>query len=493
MKQLSAVGFLFVILVTSCSARDGDFPEPGSIRFGAEEAPDIPSYEEFAGQLRVPAEVAEVVLPTVVSITSTKIDTVVYRNPFGDDLFRHFFGMPSPPRGRDDRREQYEKREQRRSGIGSGVIVSDSGYILTNSHVIHGADEITVRLYDEREYTAEIIGVDTLSDVGVIRINESFDSLPVIHLGDSDALRPGDWVMAAGNPFNLNSTVTSGIVSALGRRAAGNEMYQDFIQTDAAINPGNSGGALVNKRGDLIGINTMIYTRSGGYMGIGFAIPINMARSIMEQLVYSGTVSRGWLGVSIGELDYNMMRAFGLEERGVLINDVFEDQPAAEGGIESGDVILAIDGIRTVNPNDLRNVVAAILPDTEVPVRLFRNGEEITRSVVMGDRADFSDEEPRSRRRSDAEDNLVFDRLGIHLSASDGDGFVIDRLEPTSPAARAGLQEDDVVVELRRQGRFIPIESLSQLENAVKETPEGSSLVLRIIRQGRPFFAAIRL
>ncbi|MCP4711199.1 MAG: trypsin-like serine protease, partial [Planctomycetes bacterium] len=259
----------------------------------------------------------------------------------GGSPFDEFFGNP---RRRQQQPQQPQKRqeERRTSGVGSGVIVSKDGYILTNYHVVGEADEITIETYDEREFEAEIIGVDSLSDVAVIKIKEKVNDLPVAYLGDSKNLRPGDWVMAVGNPFNLSSTVTTGIVSALGRQTAGITMYQNFIQTDAAINPGNSGGALVNIEGELIGINTMIFTRSGGYMGIGFAIPINMAKTIMEQLIYKGQVSRGWLGVQIGDIDHNMKDALGLKNRkGVLINDVFDGQPAKKAGIKIGDVILS--------------------------------------------------------------------------------------------------------------------------------------------------------
>jgi serine protease Do len=481
-----------VLFVTSCSAEEAQEPQSGSVEFGARTRPSLESFEEYSRHLSIPAEVADVVLPTVVSVNSTKIDTVVYRNPFGGDLFRYFFGAPHP-RERGDEQEPYQKREQRRSGIGSGVIVSDSGYILTNSHVIQGADEITVRLYDEREYTAEIVGIDTLSDVGVIKINEEFEQLPVAYFGDSDDLRPGDWVMAAGNPFNLSSTVTTGIVSALGRRAAPGEMYQNFIQTDAAINPGNSGGALVNMRGELVGINTMIYTRTGGYMGIGFAIPINMAKNIMHQLVYEGEVSRGWIGVSIGEMDYNMMRAFNLDRSGVIINEVFDDQPADRAGIKSGDVILSVAGKKTSNPNELRNVIASIIPGSDVSVVVFRDGEEKRLTLEVASRDEYADSEtgggdnPVEPEKS----AVLVEKMGVRLSREE-QGFLVEEVKPASPAARAGLSPRDIIQQVRVGGHFVTLEELDTLEELVEKAQPGQSLVLRILRGGRPFFAAVR-
>ncbi len=277
MKQQRSlpVALVFTLTLLFCSALYAkERPKEGSIRFGSRSKPTIENVEAYKDIINLPADVAEAVLPTVVSITSTTIDTVLQRNP----MQQYYYGNPhrgyQQPRG-------YAPKERRSSGVGSGVIVSKEGYILTNSHVVKGADEIQVKLYDDRVFDATIIGVDSLSDVAVIKISEKVKDLPVVHLGSSDKLRPGEWVMAVGNPFSLESTVTTGIVSALGRKTQ-DGMYQDFIQTDAAINPGNSGGALVNIEGELIGINTMIYTRSGGYMGIGFAIPIKMAKRIME-------------------------------------------------------------------------------------------------------------------------------------------------------------------------------------------------------------------
>ena len=326
LKPIIPISFsLAVAIVTafavhySCSFADSKHPDRGSISFGADKPPEI--HLGALGPFKTAiADVAEKVVPTVVSVIPTKVDTVTFsNNPFyqffgGDDPFGgmgDFFGIPQQ-RGRQNK-PPVEKREYRQQGLGSGVIVSKDGYILTNYHVVAGANEIEVKTTDKRSFKADVVGTDSLADVAVIKIREKVKDLPVAYLGNSDKLRPGDWAIAVGNPFSLTSSVTLGIVSALKRTApGGSDNYQNFIQTDAAINPGNSGGALVNIDGELIGINTMIYTQSGGYMGIGFAIPINMARSIMEDLIFEGKVSRGWLGVSIQELDPASRQAMGI-------------------------------------------------------------------------------------------------------------------------------------------------------------------------------------
>jgi serine protease Do len=304
--SLTVIACIAVALVVhgTCSFAESGRPERGSIVFGADQKPDIRSSAQLGAFKTIIADVAEKVVPTVVSVIPTKIDTVIFSNnpfyqffggdPFGGG-FEDFFG-PAPHGRQRQNQPPVEKREYRQQGLGSGVIVSKDGYILTNYHVVAGANEIEVKTADKRNFRADVVGLDSLADVAVIKIKEKVHDLPVAYLGNSDKLRAGDWAIAVGNPFSLTSSVTLGIVSALNRTAQeGSDTYQNFIQTDAAINPGNSGGALVNIDGELIGINTMIYTQSGGYMGIGFAIPINMARQIMEDLIYEGKVSRGWL------------------------------------------------------------------------------------------------------------------------------------------------------------------------------------------------------
>lgn len=478
------------------------------VTFGSTEKPNIKVPAQFAGFKSVFADVAEKVLPTVVSITSTTIDTVeTYnrRNPL-----QEFFGFPSPYQ---ERREPGEKREQRRSGSGSGVIVSKDGYILTNYHVVGKADEIIVETYDEREYEAEIVGVDSLSDVAVIKIKESegVDNLPAAYLGDSSKLRPGDWAMAIGNPFSLSSTVTTGIVSALGRQTGGTTMYQNFIQTDAAINPGNSGGALVNIEGELIGINTMIYTRSGGYMGIGFAIPINMAKDIMEQIIEDGKVTRGWLGVSIADIDKNMREALGLKnKRGVLINKVFPDQPAAKAGIKDGDVVISIDGVKTKDVNTLRNVVAAVSPGKEVEIGIIRDGKEKTLTAVLAKRPnkpgeisstdDTSNEEkPEESDSFDLTEKAGFKVGNItkdiaqELKLKDRKGAIVTEVNSSSRAAQKGLRQNDIIKKVKVQNRgWERIKSAKQLNKIFKKVPKQASVLIQVERGEQLFFLAFR-
>ncbi|MDG5813668.1 DegQ family serine endoprotease [Chitinispirillales bacterium ANBcel5] len=485
-------------------------PERGSIQFGAQKQPNIETAPAMEGFANVVADVAEEVVPTVVSVIPTKIDTVVFSNnpfyqffgdPFSGNPFEEFFGRPrqrrSPP--------PVERREHRRQGLGSGVIVSDDGYILTNFHVIAGADEIEIKTSDGRSYDAQIVGSDSLTDVAVLKIEDSVEGLPVAYLGDSEQLRPGDWAIAIGNPFSLTSSVTMGIVSATGRTTPGGSgnTYQNFIQTDAAINPGNSGGALVNIRGELIGINTMIYTRSGGNMGIGFAIPINMARRVMEDLIYEGRVTRGWLGVMIQELDQSTREAFGIAEgtRGVLIGDVFDDQPADKAGIKRGDIIVSVNQRAVTEPNQLRNAIANIRPGQEVPVEILRDNKTKTLNVRITER----DEQTTRAQRSSSEENEhssgIEKTLGLSLGNITRDirreldlprntnGVIVQGVAPNGRAAREGIRENDIIIEVNRN----PVQSVDDVEKIANQLQKSDPLLLLIQRDGNTFFRAFRL
>ncbi len=517
---------LFLILLfslfindTSCSFADSKRPDKGSITFGAKENPSKGAADEIGSFKTVFADVAEKVVPTVVSVIPTKIDTIVfYKNPFyhffgdpffNDDPFNFFFG--NPRRGERRRQEPpVQKQERRQQGLGSGVIVSQDGYILTNFHVVSGADEINVKLNDGREFEAEIIGSDSLSDVAVLQIKGDVDDLPVAYLGDSDKLRPGDWTIAIGNPFSLTSTVTVGIVSALGRNISGGLAYQNFIQTDAAINPGNSGGALVNIEGELIGINTMIYTRSGGYMGIGFAIPVNMARRIMEDLIYKGEVVRGWIGVTIQDVDPATRNALDLKDRkGVLVGDVFEDQPADKAGIKPGDIILSIDGKEVATANQLRNVVASIQPGEKVPVVIFRNGQEKKLKLTVRVR-----DEGKIQKLSKADDTDIPEKkkekmhkkLGIKVANVTAEmrqkyginrktvGVVVTEVDPKYHDARRALKEGDVIQRIKVSGsNFVSVSNTKEFEQATRHLKEGDSVMFLIKRNGNNFFVAFKI
>jgi serine protease Do len=454
-------------------------------------------------------------------VIPTKIDTVIFNaNPFYhffDDPFSNnspfgfFFNNPQPQYRREQRPQPpVQKQERRQQGLGSGVIVSNKGYILTNFHVVSGADEIEVKLNDGRVYEAEIIGTDSLSDVAVLKIRDDVDDLPVVYLGNSDNIRPGDWVIAIGNPFSLTSTVTAGIVSALGRNVSGGDAYQNFIQTDAAINPGNSGGALVNIEGELIGINTMIYTRSGGYMGIGFAIPINMAKSIMEDLIYHGEVERGWIGVSIQDIDPATREALDFDDKsGVLIADVNKGQPAEKAGIQRGDIVMKIDGRDVVSTNQLRNLVASIKPGKKVTVKVFRNGKEIEMTLKVANRdaekiekltqSDKNDIPKDSKEKMEENFGIKVANLTRELQrkyniSNSIRGVVITEIDQRYHDVRSGIRVGDVITELKTRGTEpVRINNVKDFQNAAKSVKAGDSVMLLIERQGRSFFTAFKI
>jgi serine protease Do len=506
-----------VILITafslvSCKFSFAEFkhPDKGSVNFGAEKKPDVKQDAQLQSFKTVFADVAEKVIPSVVSITSTKIDTVIYQNPFdqffGGSPFDDFFGNPQQPQDQHGRRNAPQQGQRQiipRSGVGSGVIVSKDGYILTNRHVVGDADAITVETSDDRKYEAEIVGTDSLADVAVIKIKDKVDNLPVAYLGNSEKMRPGDWVMAIGNPFNLSSTVTVGIVSALGRRTGGGIAYQNFIQTDAAINPGNSGGALVNIDGELIGINTMIYTQSGGYMGIGFAIPINMAKRIMEDLIYTGKVSRGWLGISIQELTPATRDAMGLgEQKGVLIGDVFKGQPADKGGIKRGDVVTAINGKPVSSQNELMLEVANVAPGTTIPVKLIRNKKEMTAQVKVTARDEASVNKMAAGSTEPAEGaGVTAEKLGIKVGpitpdvkqqlglSSDVTGVVVEEVAQGSQAAQETIQQGDIIREINQA----PVTSVKDFKEAMKSVKPGNPVLFLIQREGNTFYIAFKV
>ncbi|MBS0485153.1 MAG: Do family serine endopeptidase [Proteobacteria bacterium] len=317
------------------------------------------------------AKAAEIAMPSVVNIFTSK-EVKEPAHPFMDDpVFRRFFG------------EQFESRPRRASSLGSGVIVSANGYILTNHHVIEAADEVEVALLDGRKAKAKLIGSDPETDLAVLKTN--LTDLPVITFGQSQQVKVGDVVLAVGNPFGVGQSVTMGIVSALSRSRVGINTFEDFIQTDAAINPGNSGGALTDTSGNLIGINTAIYSRSGGSLGIGFAIPVHIAKQIMEQIVQTGSVIRGWLGVSMQDMTLELAESFGLEEpNGALIASVLKDGPADKAGIKTGDILIGIAGKPLKNSAEMLNVVAALPPGETVAVTVIRNKREKSIPVKLG-------------------------------------------------------------------------------------------------------------
>ncbi len=431
------------------------------------------------------ADVVQPILPAVVNIqtTSNVQTTSQQRNPFpnlpDDPFFRRFFGDP----GNGDQ----QPRERRERGLGSGVIVSSDGYILTNNHVVENATDITVQLSDKRQMKGKLIGADPRSDLAVIQIDAT--GLTAMKLGDSAKLRVGDIVLAIGNPFGFDETVTLGIVSATGRRNAEitpPQGYADFIQTDAAINPGNSGGALVNARGELIGINTAIYSGNGGNLGIGFAIPVNMARGIMEQILKTGKVSRGFLGVTIQPVNADLAQAFKLPStEGALIGDVSPDSPGAKAGLQKGDVVVGLDGRPVPDPEDLRLRISQMAPGTAVKLDVIRDAQKKQMSATLMELPDNIETAGNNRGNSPAApaetgleglqvSNLTAD-IRQQLNLPDGvRGVVVTNVDPDSKAADANVQRGDVIQEVNRK----PVANVEQFRQAIRDSGNGPILLL---------------
>ena len=444
---------------------------------------------EVAEQLSSAFEtVAASARPFVVSITSTaRVEREDVRGPanpwerfFGPEFFDRF----GPPQGNG--------QMPLRRGQGTGFVVSTDGVILTNNHVVEGADEVTVRFDDEREVAAEVVGTDPKTDLAVLRIESDAD-LVAAPLGDSDALRVGEWVIAAGNPFGLSSSFTAGIISAKGRANMGITDYEDFIQTDAAINPGNSGGPLLNLRGEVVGINTAILSRSGGSMGVGFAIPVNMARDIMTSLLEEGRVVRGWLGVAIQRLDPDLAASFGYEgDVGILVADVNDNTPARRAGLRSGDIIVAYDGDPVESFERFRADVAGTRPGTEVTMEIYRDGSFEKLEVEIGElEAEAvlaqTDEEtgPELGLAARTLTPQIAGELGIDRETR---GVVITRVEPFGPAARAGLRRGDVVQDVQGE----EVHGLEEFRDALRGVDDGQPIRLAVLRGGSRLFVVLQ-
>lgn len=352
---------------------------------------------------------------------------------------------------------------------------------MTNNHVVGDADKVTVQLLDGREFDAEIVGTDPPTDVALIKIKAD-EKFPFLTLGNSDQLEVGDWVLAFGNPFGLSHTLTAGIVSAKGRSGIGLNDYENFIQTDAAINPGNSGGPLVNLDGEVVGMNTAIFSRSGGYMGIGFAIPINMAQGIRKQLVQHGSVTRGRLGVLIQDMDKNLAESFGIDQReGILVAQVMEDSPADKGGLKQGDVILELDGTKVEKVATFRNKIALTAPGTKVSLQILRDGKKDTLEVEIGAMETDAKGQPVT---SDSlpELGMKLQKLTADLAEQFGyegaSGVLVTAVEPGSIAARAGIKRGDLIEEVDRQ----EVKNSAEVKKLIKESKKKT--VLLLVRQG---------
>lgn len=436
------------------------------------------------------SQVAKKVAPAVVHIRVEKgirsLNGLQRQEPFGffdDPFFEQFFG----PGFRHSRPSGQSRAPKRQSAAGSGFIISDDGYILTNNHVVVDAESITVRLGDKREFEAKIIGSDAQSDVALIKIDAK--NLSTVALGDSDKIDVGEWVIAIGSPFELSQSVTVGVVSAKGRNRIGINDYENFIQTDAAINPGNSGGPLLNIHSQVIGINTAIFSKSGGYMGIGFAIPINMAKVIKQQLMHDGKVTRGWLGVGIQDVDKDLADSFQLESaKGVLVTEVSANSPAVEAGMQQGDVLLRIDGRELSGVADLRNRVAMTTPGSKVEFSLSRNGKKKLITVNIGEQP--SDFGHRTTQQNMSGDSLMGDlglslqdltqELGQRFHYEINQGVLVAGVTPGSAAADAGIKPGHLIEEVNRQ----QVHNLAELREVVKHFENNNQILLRV-RSGK--------
>ena len=434
--------------------------------------------------------IAERITPAVVGISTSR---TLHPSSEHDEsgYFRWFFDTPS----------HHPEGQQQEEGVGSGVLVSADGLIVTNAHVIEGAERIRITLSDRRAFDAVVVGVDAKTDVAVLRAEAT--GLPWVPFGDSASLRPGELVLAVGNPFGLVQTVTMGIVSAVGRQGVGIADYEDFIQTDAAINPGNSGGAMVNTRGELIGINTAIFTQSGGYEGIGFAIPAGMAKMVTRNLIERGKVVRGWLGVSIQEVTPPLVEPFGLDApKGALVTDVMADSPAEKAGLQRGDIVLQVDGHAITRLSELRLMVANLPVGTHVDLKVHRERKPLHLQVKLGE---LPHEEAPVQVTATATEIAPTrgknKRLlsGLKVGDIDGeavrryrlqapaDGVVVHQVAAGSAASLAGILPGDIVLEVART----PVTRKSEFDRVLRQADRDSALLLLLSRRGRAMYVGV--
>jgi serine protease Do len=444
---------------------------------------DKKSVTEFVGFPESFADLAERVTPAVVNIRIEKTVRVPGSPPFShfynresspfDDFFRRFFG------GQPD-------REFKQRSLGSGFIIDKEGFIITNNHVVERAEEITLKLLDGREFDAKVVGRDPKTDLAVIKISSHFKDLPVLPLGDSDKIRVGDWVLAVGNPFGLEHTITQGIISARGR-AIGAGPYDNFLQTDAPINPGNSGGPLVDLKGEVIGINSAIIA-SG--QGIGFAIPINMAKSVISQIKETGKVTRGWIGVSIQAVTPEIAKAFGVKDTGgALVGDVIEGGPADSAGIERGDIIISFNGKKVQSMSDLPRIVAETPVGKDAEVTIIRDGKEITIEIPVAEMTEEKMVSPLLPKNEKL--GLTIDDINLQhaqeLNIKDRTGVIVTDIEPNSLSEEAGIEAGDIIKEVNRT----PVKNRKDYEAIMKKAGKESSVLFLIKRGSQTFYVTV--
>jgi serine protease Do len=424
--------------------------------------------------------------PVVVNISTTQVSEgregpQEFASPFGEedpfnDFWRRFFGGPAP------------RGPQRQRSLGSGFLIDSDGSILTNNHVVENATKIVVKLSDDEEYEAKVVGRDPKTDIAVIRIDGKAN-LPFASLGDSDRLEVGEWVVAIGNPFGLDSTVTSGIVSAKGRHI-GQGPYDNFIQTDASINPGNSGGPLINLRGEVIGINTAIFSRSGGNIGIGFAIPINLVKEVLPQLRGKGKVTRGYLGVLIQKVTPEIAESLGMEKAsGALVANVSKDGPADKAGVKVGDVIVEFDGKEVKDSGDLPILVARTPVDKKARMKVLRDKKEVMLTVAVGE---LKDEEVVATAPEKGELGLTVQRLTPQMAESLGlqksEGVIVAAVEPGSSADDAGIRRGDIILEVDRKS----VRNLDDYKKAIAGARKGRGVLFLVRRGENTLFLALK-
>ena len=439
-----------------------------------------------AGQLPDFVALAKKMRPLVVNISTTQVSEgrgaqQEFGNPFGEDdpfndFWKRFFGGPLP------------RGPQRQRSLGSGFIIDADGTILTNNHVVENAQKILVKLSDEQEYEAKVVGRDIKTDIAIIKVNTK-TALTAASLGDSDTLEVGEWVMAIGNPFGLDSTVTSGIVSAKGRHI-GQGPYDNFIQTDASINPGNSGGPLINLRGEVVGINTAIFSRSGGNIGIGFAIPINLVKELLPQLRGKGKVTRGYLGVLIQKVTPEIADSLGMDRgRGALVANVSKDGPAEKAGVKVGDVIIEFDGKEIKDSGDLPIVVARTPVDRKVRMKVLRDKKELQLTVSVGE---LKDEEVVASAPEKGELGMTVQKLTPQIAESLGleraEGVVVSAVDPGSAADEAGIRRGDVILEVDRK----PIRNIDEYKKSLAGVRKGKGVLLLVRRGESTLFLALK-
>jgi serine protease Do len=482
---LTSLALLLACTTTASTQRDAASP-PASAAANTNAAPRtrLATQTDFRRQF---IEVAKVVRPSVVAITS--VATIgAPESPFEGSPFDFFFRGPSRPQGK-----------QKRQGMGSGVIVDPRGYVLTNNHVVQGADSLTVVLHDNRELPAQVIGTDPKTDLAVIKVKtdgKDAPALEAIALGNSDRLEVGEWVVAVGSPFGLKQTVSAGIVSAVGRGQMGITDYEDFIQTDAAINPGNSGGPLLDLEGRVIGVNTAIASRSGGSQGVGFAIPVNMAKAVMDQLIDHGSVVRGYLGVFIADLSPELARSFSYTGKGgVLVQDVSPGSPGAKAGLRAGDIIVERDGKPVQEVTSFRNGIAATAPGTSVALAVHRDGKRVALTAKL---ESLPGEEAQAKNAGKAEPGGKGGRglalaeltpdLARRLEIEAGSGVVVVKVAPDSPAEEAGLHPGDLVLQIGKT----EVKNLKDAERALAAADAKAALRLRVSREGHGLFVILK-